>query len=311
MPQIQANDITINYEIEGLPSADLVVLINGLADDRTTWSSQIPALLKAGYQVLSYDNRGIGQTSRPKGPYTAELLADDLHALLQKLDIKSAHFLGISMGGMILQSYALRYPNSTSSSAKQGDIEIKSLTLACTYAQPTPFCSRMFSLWADMAQRMSVQDVMRDVTLWAFTVPFFRSRTEELEEVERAMEGLDMELEAYLAQLNVIQRFDSMGRLEGLRANELWLGGLEPRKVMVLAGKVDILIPVTLSRELAEKVEGCVFRTVKGGHACMVSCWEMFWFLLLSDCANILPMQWEFPQSFNETVIEFLNECKT
>jgi len=54
-----------------------------------------------------------------------------------------------------------------------GEDEIASLTLACTYAAPGPFCSRMFELWRDMARRMSIADVMRDVALWAFTMEFF------------------------------------------------------------------------------------------------------------------------------------------
>jgi 3-oxoadipate enol-lactonase len=186
---------------------------------------------------------------------------------------------------MIAQSYAFKYPNG--SAASQG-LEILSLSLCCTYAQPTEFCSRMFDLWAEMAQRMSVQDVMRDVTLWAFTVPFFRQRTAELEEVEKDMKGLDMSTEAYLSQLNVIQRFDTTGELEMLRMSEKGLGGLEGQKVLVLAGKTDILIPVVLSRELSEKIEGSQFLTVKGGHACM----------------------WEFPDDFNKTIIQFLDQHK-
>ena len=104
MPTLEANDITINYLLEIPPPppppeasnpqqhshdwqhSDLVVLINGLADDLTTWSAQVPSLLEAGYSVLRYDNRGIGRSSRPPGPYTAELMADDLHALLCALE---------------------------------------------------------------------------------------------------------------------------------------------------------------------------------------------------------------------------------
>ena len=96
-------------------------------------------------------------------------MAQDLHALLKHPDISVTkfHLLGVSMGGMIAQSYALMYPNG--SNEAEG-LEMLSLSLCCTYAQPTLFCERMFALWADMAQRMSVQDIMRDVTLWAFTV---------------------------------------------------------------------------------------------------------------------------------------------
>ncbi|KAK5710841.1 hypothetical protein LTR15_012818 [Elasticomyces elasticus] len=283
MPTVEANQITIDCQLEG-ESGELVVLINGLADDLTTWDYQVPALLKAGYRVLRYDNRGIGKTSRPPGPYTSEMLANDLHALLDALDINEGfHLLGVSMGGMIAQSYALRYPNRSGSQGRR----MLSLSLCCTYAEPTTFCSRMFALWADMAQRMSVQDVMRDVTLWAFTVPFFRNREDMLKLVEDDMEKLDMQLPEYLAQLNVIQKFDSTSALESLRADEEVLGGLsEASKVMVLAGRSDILIPVALSRELAERLAGCQFVTTKGGHATM----------------------WEFPEDFNKAMLHFLDE---
>ena len=276
MPTTDFDGLSINYLLDhptrgDTPGGgDLVVLVNGLADDLQTWSAQVPDLLAAGYTILRYDNVGIGLSSRPPGPYTAEMMADHLHALLMHIDLpsKQFHLLGVSMGGMIAQSYALKYPNGSSEAQ---DLEMLTLSLCCTYAQPTPFCSRMFDLWADVARRMSVQDVMRDVTLWAFTVPFFRQRTAELEEVETMMRGLDMSTDVYLSQLNVIQKFDSTSALESLRAQGKGLGGLEGSKVMVLAGKTDILIPVVLSREIAEKVEGSRFATTKGGHACLVS----------------------------------------
>lgn len=298
---IEANGITINYRLQdpsapatSIPSPsfshsqapDLVVLINGLADDLTTWSAQVPALQAAGYRVLSYDNRGVGGTSRPPGPYSAELLATDLHALLEALSARGDvdarrgwHLVGVSMGGMIAQMYALMFPNSRSGETGEnglvtergGSGRMLSLSLCCTYAQPTRFCSRMFAYWADVAVKMSVQDVMRDVTLWAFTVPFFRTREAELREVEAAMEALDMGVEEYLAQLAVIQGFDVTARLEALKAEGRVLGGLGAEQVLVLAGEEDILIPVVLSKELQGRVKGSRWATTKGGHGCMVS----------------------------------------
>lgn len=310
MTIVEVNGISLNYLLEGSNSGETIVLVNGLADDLLTWQAQVPAFLRAGYKVLRYDNRGIGQSSHPSGPYTAEMMADDLHGLLMhtELDIKSFHLLGVSMGGMIAQSYALKYPNG--SPATQGK-EMLSLSLCCTYAQRTAFCSRMFNLWSDMARKMSVQDVMRDVTLWAFTVPFFRQRTGELEEVEAAMKGLDMSLEAYLSQLNVIQEFDTTSALESLKMESKGLGGLDGRQILVLAGKTDILIPVTLSRELAERIEGAQFLTTKGGHGCMVSRFSLAGVVLVYTffLANHLH-QWEFPDEFNKTILDFLSEQK-
>lgn len=132
MTSIAANGITIAYEIHQPTHADsnprhsqYVVLINGLADPKETWALQVPSLTSSGYHVLTFDNRGIGDTSCPAGPYTAALLALDAKAVVTTLSISKFHLMGVSMGGMIAQSYALAYPS-----------DLLSLTLACTYAAP-------------------------------------------------------------------------------------------------------------------------------------------------------------------------------
>src|SRR3954452_20934353 len=209
----------------------------------------MPALLEAGFRVLRFDNRGIGQSDKPAGPYTTELFAQDTKALVDELGLTDFHLLGVSMGGMIAQEYAI---------ANSGDL--RSLTLACTYATPGPFCSRMFQLWEELAPEKGVPFVMRDVTLWAFTVPFFQEREEELREFEAEMAQLPQSLDAYLAQLSSIRTHDCTDRLGEILAPTL-----------VLAGEEDILIPVRLSRRLHEEIAGSQWGTTKGGHACV---WE-------------------------------------
>ena len=76
MPMIRVNDIDINYLLEG-DGPETVVLINGLADDLLSWVYQSDALLVAGFRVLRFDNRGIGESSKPAGPYTTALFAAD------------------------------------------------------------------------------------------------------------------------------------------------------------------------------------------------------------------------------------------
>lgn len=263
MPRARVNDIEINYQLEG-DGDETIVLINGLADDLETWVLQIDDLLGAGYRVLRFDNRGVGKTSAPPGPYTSRMLADDAKGLVDQLGLSNFHLMGVSMGGMIAQEYALAYQD-----------DLKSLTLACTYAAPGPFCSRMFSMWADMARPLGVPFIMRDVTLWAFTVPFFEEREEEAKEFEAEMAAMPMPVEAYLAQLNVIQKHDTTGRLDSIRVPTL-----------VLAGEEDILIPVRLSKRLQEAIPSAAWATSNGGHACM----------------------WEHPQEFNATFLGFVNE---
>lgn len=261
MPVARVNDIELNYKLEG-DGEDTIVLVNGLADDLETWVLQVDDFLAAGYRVLRFDNRGIGSSSKPAGPYSSRMLADDAKALADSLGITGFHLMGVSMGGMIAQEYALAYP-----------ADLRSVTFACTYAAPGPFCSRMFAMWADMAPVLGVPFVMRDVTLWAFTVPFFEQRTAELEEFEIAMRYMDQPVHAYLAQLAVIQAHDTASRLGEITTPSL-----------VLAGEEDILIPVALSRRIHEGIPGSEWATTKGGHGCV----------------------WEHPAEFNRTYLDFV-----
>lgn len=255
------NGIDINYRIDG-EGSETVALVNGLADDLTSWEAQVPALVEAGYRVVSFDNRGIGASTRPPGPYTAAMMAQDTRGLLDHLDVSNVHLVGVSMGGMIAARFALRWPEA-----------LRSLTLACTYAAPGPFCSRMFELWADSAAAFGVPHVMREVTLWAFTLDFFRTRPDELAQFEAAMSELDMGLPAYLSQLAVIQRHDTTAELGRLGVPTL-----------VVAGEQDILIPTELSHELHRLIPGSMWRTTRGGHGCL----------------------WEYPGDFNSVVLDFL-----
>ena len=255
------NGIELNYELEG-DGEQTIVLINGLADDLETWVLQIDDFLAAGYRVLRFDNRGVGASSKPAGPYSSKMLADDAKALVDSLGISGFHLMGVSMGGMIAQEYALSYPQ-----------DLRSVTFGCTYAAPGPFCSRMFAMWADMVPVLGVPFVMRDVTLWAFTVPFFEQRPEDLQEFETAMRYMDQPVHAYLAQLAVIQNHDTASRLGQIEVPSL-----------VLAGEEDILIPVSLSRRIHDAIPGSEWATTKGGHACV----------------------WEHPAEFNQTFLDFV-----
>ena len=103
-------DIVINYEIEGPPGAPVVTLSHCLAATLDAWEFQVSALSGA-YRVLRYDTRGHGDSSATPGAYTMEMLNDDLMGLLDYLNIRRTHFVGISMGGMIGQVFAINHPD--------------------------------------------------------------------------------------------------------------------------------------------------------------------------------------------------------
>src|ERR1017187_7563847 len=112
MPTISVNDITMYYEIHG--GGELVVLISGLNSDHSLYRGIIPQLAES-YQVVVFDNRGMGQTDKPDIPYSIEMMADDAAGLLDALGIEQAHILGTSMGGRIAAALALKHPRQVKS----------------------------------------------------------------------------------------------------------------------------------------------------------------------------------------------------
>jgi pimeloyl-ACP methyl ester carboxylesterase len=109
MSSIRANGITIEYESRGTGAP--LVLIAGLGYDRWMWHRMTPLLVEH-YRVITFDSRGVGGSDKPKGPYSAAMLAADTVGLLNALGIESAAVMGHSMGGFVAQALALDYPHT-------------------------------------------------------------------------------------------------------------------------------------------------------------------------------------------------------
>ncbi len=107
MPKIQSNGIELYYEIRG--AGKPLVLISGLGYPLWQWHKMIP-LLAEKFQTIAFDNRGVGQSDKPSGPYTAQMLAQDTVGLLDALGIEQAIIVGHSMGGFVAQAVALDFP---------------------------------------------------------------------------------------------------------------------------------------------------------------------------------------------------------
>ena len=107
MPKIQTNNIELYYEIHG--EGKPLVLISGLGYSSWQWHKMVP-LLAEKFKVIIFDNRGVGQSDKPAGAYTAQMLAQDTVGLLDALKIEKAIIAGHSMGGFIAQAIALDFP---------------------------------------------------------------------------------------------------------------------------------------------------------------------------------------------------------
>jgi 3-oxoadipate enol-lactonase len=247
LPTLNVNGIDVAYELHG-DGEETLVLVNGLADAKESWELQLPAFSER-YSVLVYDNRGVGESSTPPGPYTTADMAADLHGLVDALELDRFHLLGVSMGGMIAQEYAIAHSD-----------RLRSASFCCTYSHPGPFCLRMFACWRDLVPHLGVGFTQREVILWCFTTDFFEQREGELVEIEELMAANPQPPEGYLAQLHSIETHDTRGRLGSVTCPS-----------MVLAGREDILIYPKLSRRLHDELPASAWVEVPGGHACL---WE-------------------------------------
>jgi 3-oxoadipate enol-lactonase len=107
--RIAANGIEASYRLEGAAGAPVVMFSNSFLTGYGMWDRQVPAFTDR-YRVLRYDARGHGDTQATPGPYSIDLLVADVVALLDALAIERVHFVGLSMGGMIAQLLASKYP---------------------------------------------------------------------------------------------------------------------------------------------------------------------------------------------------------
>ena len=92
-----SGSVDLYYEDHG--AGKPVVLIHGWPLSGASWEKQVPALIEAGFRVITYDRRGFGRSGRPASGYTYDTLADDLHKLMTKLDLRDVALVGFSMGG--------------------------------------------------------------------------------------------------------------------------------------------------------------------------------------------------------------------
>ena len=108
MSTVQSNGITIAYEITG--TGHPLVLITGVGYGKWFWHKVVPGLAKH-FQVITFDNRGAGDSDKPAGPYTVSMMASDTAGLLDALNTKGAYVMGHSLGGYIAQELVVTRPD--------------------------------------------------------------------------------------------------------------------------------------------------------------------------------------------------------
>lgn len=229
--KIIANGIETYYEIHGREGAPWLILSHSLACSVRMWDPQIAAL-GGEYRILAYDTRGHGSSGAPRGPYTLEMLADDLHGLLGALGIAQPHFCGLSMGGMIGQTFAVRHPGA-----------LRSLTLADTTSR---YPREALPAWEDRIRIAESQGMgpLAQPTLERWFTPEFRAANAAAVERVRQL-ILATPVAGYVRCSRAIPAIDLTARLKEIRC-----------PILVIVGEDDPGTPVAMAREIHEHAPG-------------------------------------------------------
>lgn len=230
--------IAVNHVVEGPENGEPVVLSGSIGSDSGMWRPQAAALTKAGYRVVRYDHRGHGRSPVPPGPYSLSDLGGDAIALLDGLGIERAHWVGLSLGGMVgmwLGEHAAE--------------RLRTLTLVCTSAQLPP------AVWADRARTVRAEGmgVIAEATLPRWFTPEWRAVNPEL-----ARHFSDMiaaqPAAGYAACCAAIETMDIAAGLPKITAPTL-----------VISGEEDPATPPEHGRRIAAEIPGARFEIVSPG----------------------------------------------
>ena len=262
---VRANGQELYFEVHG--EGPPLVLVMGIGYDATLWTlAQVPALSQM-FQVVIFDNRDVGRSSIATGPYTIADMADDVAALMDVLDIKRTHLLGLSMGGMIAQEFALRHAS-----------RLHRLVLSGCGAAPgrSVFDPIRTWNWVKATDKTGEVFACQQFT-WLFSNAFLRNK----EAVQQTLNMLTSNPhpvgpEAYNRQAQAYLRYDALDRLADLKSPTL-----------VIVGEQDLLTPPWICREVADRIPGSQFEIIEG-----------------DGSSHMVPI--ERPDEFNHLVTRFL-----
>lgn len=232
-----ANGIQINYEIEG-SSGPWITFGHSLACNLRMWDEQA-ALLKGRCRVLRFDTRGHGASAAPAGAYTLDQLAGDVKGLFDALGIRETHFVGLSMGGMIGMTFALRYP-----------AVFRSLVLCDTSSRMPPEAQAVWDGRIKTATEQGMEPLVQPTLERWFTEPFRKSSPDTMKRVADMIRGTPVP--GYVGCCHAIPKINLTGKLGAIKC-----------PVQVIVGEQDVGTPVAMSEAIHKAIPGSELRILK------------------------------------------------
>jgi pimeloyl-ACP methyl ester carboxylesterase len=245
MPLVDAGDHQLFYERSG--AGEPLLLIMGMSGTRLTWGEPFLEALRADFDTVVFDNRGVGDSPGPTSRFTLADLADDATAIMDALGWENAHVVGISMGGMIAQELALRHPD-----------RVRTLVLGCTYAGGAGSALTTPEVAGPLFEAMTSGDAERAIRAgWEANVSAgFAARDDQWRTFHDNALKLRAPLPVIQLQLQAIAGHDTSARLRDVSAPTLVVHGTE-----------DAMLPVANAKAIADAIPGARLEILDGiGH---------------------------------------------
>jgi 3-oxoadipate enol-lactonase len=229
----------IAYDLVGPETAPVVCMTHSLASDGGMWTEQVPPLLAAGFRVLRIDMRGHGGSGPVAGDYTMSALAADVGTVLEALAIARVHFIGLSIGGMLGQAFALEHGGKLASA------------MWCDTMPSTPAgAPEVWRQRVDTVRRANSLSPLADPTIERWLTDAVRQgRPGRWRQIRDTIIGTSPG--GYLGCVAAIRDFDFVARLSGLRL-----------PVLVVCGSDDAGTPPEGNRQIAAVVPGARYEEI-------------------------------------------------
>lgn len=244
MPHIPTPDGTrIWYRDHG--SGEPVVLVAGLGDNAASWEAQI-ADLSSDHRVIAFDNRGIGESSTPPGPYSAAQMAGDAHAVVTALGLTGVTAIGSSMGGAICQEWAVRHPE-----------DVGRLVIANSWGEQDALTNRLFDHWISLGSQGLGKHIIESLLVFCLSPGYLAANPKV------AAEFLAQEpprMHGFVAAAEACRSHDTTQSCQHIR-----------QPTLIVAGAHDILTRPELSRRLQQRIGHARLAMMDTGH---MTFWE-------------------------------------
>jgi pimeloyl-ACP methyl ester carboxylesterase len=246
MPQITtSDDVSIYFEEHG--AGDPLVLLMGLGADGSVWQAHREEY-EQYFRCIVVDNRGVGRSGKPAGPYTTERMALDALEVLDSLGIERSHAAGISMGGAIVQQMALQRPDA-----------IRSAVIIASWSRLNAYSVAVFENLEKLKAHLEPADFMAALQILIFAAPHFERAAEDLRQgrADAAADPNPQPSFAFDAQSDACITHDTHARLGGITC-----------PCLVVVGEEDIFTPPPYSEAIHAGIPGSELWRVPGtGHA--------------------------------------------